>query len=250
MPRADLLASLVPLNQILYLFKVKDEGIMFYFGRSVVRLTDPGALPTSPEPLFCILTDEEWGHWNGPRVPPRWDRSECKMPKGTTSSWSALKWLHENFVRRTRKSGRWSQSDRPKIKSLVESNFTSIWITGEISSLTRAGSGHIYLSLKDPGALIRCVLWRSTALRTRLEIEEGMQVLVRGKISVYPPRGDYQLVIEEIQPHGLGAQDLALKKLREELAGLGYFAPQRKRPIPRFPAPHRLGDQPDRSSYS
>jgi exodeoxyribonuclease VII large subunit len=122
-----------------------------------------------------------------------------------------------------------------QIKSLVENYFASVWVVGEISSLTRAGSGHIYLSLKDPQALIRCVLWRTTALRTRLQLDEGMQVLVRGRLSVYPPRGDYQLMIDEIQPRGAGAQDVALKKLREKLAKLGYFAPERKRPIPSFP---------------
>jgi exodeoxyribonuclease VII large subunit len=122
-----------------------------------------------------------------------------------------------------------------QIKALVENYFASIWVVGEISSLTRAGSGHIYLSLKDPEALVRCVLWRGTAQRMKLEVDEGMEVLVRGRISVYPPRGEYQLVIEEIQPRGLGAQDLALKKLREKLARLGYFAAERKRPIPRFP---------------
>src|SRR6202023_1985559 len=89
-----------------------------------------------------------------------------------------------------------------QIKSLVENYFNSIWVVGEISSLTRAGSGHVYLSLKDPEAVVRCVLWRGTALRQRLELEEGLEVLARGRISVYPPRGDYQLVIEEIQPRG------------------------------------------------
>src|ERR1700692_4183225 len=83
-----------------------------------------------------------------------------------------------------------------QIKALVENYFASIWVLGEISSLTRAGSGHIYLSLKDPEALVRCVIWRGTAQRMKLEVYEGMEVLVRGRISVYPPRGEYQLVIE------------------------------------------------------
>jgi exodeoxyribonuclease VII large subunit len=122
-----------------------------------------------------------------------------------------------------------------QVKSLVENYFSSLWVSGEISSLSRAGSGHVYLSLKDPDALIRCVIWRTAAQRLRLELGEGMEVLVRGRLSVYPPRGDYQLVIDEIQPRGRGAGDIALKKLREKLARLGYFAPERKRPVPRFP---------------
>jgi len=122
-----------------------------------------------------------------------------------------------------------------QIKGLVENHFNSLWVVGEISSLARASSGHIYLSLKDPQAVLRCVIWRSTALRSRVNIDEGMEIIARGRISVYPPRGDYQLVIEEFQPRGMGAQDLALKKLREKLARLGYFAPERKRSIPGFP---------------
>src|SRR5262249_17256337 len=120
-------------------------------------------------------------------------------------------------------------------KALMENYFNSICVVGEISSLTRASSGHFYLSLKDADAVVRCVIWRGTVQRQRLELSEGMEALARGRISVYPPRGDYQLVIEEIQPRGAGAQDLALKKLREKLGKLGYFAPERKRPIPRFP---------------
>lgn len=122
-----------------------------------------------------------------------------------------------------------------QIKNLLEGGFTKVWVVGEISSLTRAGSGHIYLSLKDKDACLRCVVWRSTALQLRFTCDEGMEVLARGRISVYPPRGDYQLVIEDLQPKGIGAAEIALKKLKEKLAKLGYFAPERKRPLPKFP---------------
>ncbi len=97
------------------------------------------------------------------------------------------------------------------IKSLVENYFASLWVAGEISSLTRASSGHIYLSLKDSDALVRCVVWRSIAVKTPVELDEGMQVVARGRISVYPPRGDYQLVIEEIQPRGAARKILPSK---------------------------------------
>src|SRR5262245_21214158 len=105
-----------------------------------------------------------------------------------------------------------------QIKGVLEKDFAGLWVVGEISSLTRASSGHVYLSLRDPGALIRCVLWRSTPQRTHVQLEEGMQVLARGRLSVYPPRGDYQFQIDEIQARGIGAQDQALKKLREKLS--------------------------------
>ena len=122
-----------------------------------------------------------------------------------------------------------------QVKSLVENYFASLRVMGEISSVTRAGSGHVYLSLKDSEALLRCVLWRATALRTGFDLREGMEVVARGRLSVYPPRGDYQLVIDEIHLKGAGAQDLALRKLKEKLQKLGYFAAERKRPLPRFP---------------
>ena len=113
--------------------------------------------------------------------------------------------------------------------------FPSIWVAGEIANLKRASSGHIYLTLKDAYAQVRAVLWRSTASRLHFQVRDGLEIIARGNLSVYPPRGDYQFVIEEVHPKGLGAQDVALKQLKEKLVRLGYFAAERKRPLPRFP---------------
>jgi exodeoxyribonuclease VII large subunit len=122
-----------------------------------------------------------------------------------------------------------------ELKSLVEEAFGYVWVSGEISNLARPGSGHLYLTLKDGEAQVRAVLWRAVALRLRFEPRDGLEVIVRGRLTVYPPRGDYQLVIEELQPKGIGADELALRQLREKLSRKGYFAAERKRSLPRFP---------------
>jgi exodeoxyribonuclease VII large subunit len=123
-----------------------------------------------------------------------------------------------------------------QIKVLLEDGFASIWVSGEVANLARPSSGHLYLTLKDSHAQIRAVMWRSTAQRLRFELREGLQVIVRGNLNVYPPRGDYQLIIDELHPKGMGAQDLALRQLKEKLARFGFFARERKRPVPAFPA--------------
>jgi exodeoxyribonuclease VII large subunit len=122
-----------------------------------------------------------------------------------------------------------------EVKTLIEDGFPSVWVSGEVSNLARPGSGHIYLALKDSQAQIRAVLWRSTALKTWFNLSDGQKVIARGKLTVYAPRGDYQLVIDEIQPKGLGALEVALRQLKEKLSRLGYFAAERKRMLPRFP---------------
>ena len=122
-----------------------------------------------------------------------------------------------------------------QIKALVEDGFRTIWVSGEISNLSRPGSGHLYLCLKDAEGQLRAVMWRSAALRLRFDVKEGMEVIARGRLTVYVPRGDYQLQIEDLQPKGLGALELALRQLKEKLLKLGYFASERKKPLPRFP---------------
>jgi exodeoxyribonuclease VII large subunit len=121
------------------------------------------------------------------------------------------------------------------IKGVLEEGFPSVWVAGEISNLARPQSGHLYLTLKDSGAQLRAAIWRGIALRLRFDPRDGLEVIVRGRLSVYPPRGDYQLVIEELQPKGLGALELALRQLKEKLFRLGYFAPERKKRLPRYP---------------
>jgi exodeoxyribonuclease VII large subunit len=122
-----------------------------------------------------------------------------------------------------------------EVKSLLEDGFPSVWVAGEVSNVARPSSGHVYLTLKDGQAQLRAVMWRGVALRLRFDLRDGQEVIARGRLSVYAPRGEYQLLIEELQPKGIGAQELALRQLKEKLSLLGYFAPHRKKPLPRFP---------------
>lgn len=122
-----------------------------------------------------------------------------------------------------------------QIKDLLEGNFQSVWVSGEISNFSRPQSGHCYLTLKDERAQIRAVLWRTTASRLKFELEDGLEVMCQGDVDVYAPRGSYQLVIRQIEPKGIGALELALRKLKEKLTAEGLFEPGRKRPLPRFP---------------
>jgi exodeoxyribonuclease VII large subunit len=121
------------------------------------------------------------------------------------------------------------------VKGMLEETFPSVWIAGEISNLARPSSGHLYFKLKDSEAVLSAVIWRAVAYRLRFDLRDGLEVIARGRLTVYPPRGEYQLSIEEVQPKGIGAQELALRQLREKLFRLGYFARERKKPLPRFP---------------
>jgi exodeoxyribonuclease VII large subunit len=122
-----------------------------------------------------------------------------------------------------------------RVKESLEGQFQSVWVAGEVSNLSRPSSGHVYLKLKDAEALLNAVIYRGIAMRLRFDLKDGMEVVARGRLAVYVPRGEYQLAIEEVQPRGIGALELALRQLREKLFLKGYFDPQRKRPLPRFP---------------
>ncbi len=121
------------------------------------------------------------------------------------------------------------------VKALLEEGFPSVWVAGEVSNVGRPSSGHLYLTLKDAEAQLRAVIWRGIALRLRFDLRDGQEVIVRGRLSVYQPRGEYQLVVEELQPKGVGALEVALRQLKEKLFRLGYFSPERKKSLPRFP---------------
>jgi len=122
-----------------------------------------------------------------------------------------------------------------QIKLLLEGSFDSVWVTGEISNFSRPRSGHCYLTLKDNDSQLRAVIWRGTAARLRFELRDGLEVNCHGHIDVYAPRGTYQLVIERLEPKGIGALELALRELHAKLSAEGLFDPDRKQPLPRFP---------------
>jgi exodeoxyribonuclease VII large subunit len=121
-----------------------------------------------------------------------------------------------------------------QVKDLLEAAFPSLWVAGEISNFSRPQSGHCYLTLKDDRAQLRAAMWRPVASRVRFDMHDGLEVVCRGRLEIYAPRGTYQLIIEEIEPKGMGALELALRQLREKLAREGLFDPARKRPLPSF----------------
>lgn len=122
-----------------------------------------------------------------------------------------------------------------RIKDLIEANFPLAWVQGEVSNCTRAGSGHIYFTLKDESAQLRAILWRSAAAQLKFQLQDGMEVVAAGPVEVYQARGSYQLIVEQIIPQGLGALELAFRQLQEKLAAEGLFDVEHKRPLPRFP---------------
>jgi exodeoxyribonuclease VII large subunit len=122
------------------------------------------------------------------------------------------------------------------VKQLMEEAFPVVWISGEISNFSRhSPSGHCYLTLKDEHAQIRAVIWKGTAQRIRSELHDGLEVIIRGHLDLYAPRGEYKLIVEELELKGLGALELKFRQLHEKLAAEGLFAAERKRPLPAFP---------------
>jgi exodeoxyribonuclease VII large subunit len=125
------------------------------------------------------------------------------------------------------------------IRGLLEREFTDVWVTGEISGVRLAASGHYYFTLKEQDAQLRCVCFRQTARYLKFKPQDGVAVIARGRIDVYEVRGEYQLLVETLEPQGLGALQFAFEQLKKKLAGEGLFDAGRKRPIPAFP--RRIG---------
>jgi exodeoxyribonuclease VII large subunit len=122
-----------------------------------------------------------------------------------------------------------------RIKETLEDRFPAVWVEGEISNLRIPSSGHVYFTLKDDGAQLRCVLFRSRGRRVAFQPEDGMQVLAFGGLDVYAARGEYQLIVELLEPKGVGALQLAFEQLKRKLEAEGLFEAGRKRALPPFP---------------
>ena len=120
------------------------------------------------------------------------------------------------------------------IRDLLADSFRDIWVLGEISGVRPASSGHYYFTLKDAAAQLRCVCYRSAVRGLKVKPQDGVAVRARGRIDVYEPRGEYQLVVEALEPQGSGALHLAFEQLKKKLAAEGLFEAERKRPLPRF----------------
>jgi exodeoxyribonuclease VII large subunit len=135
-----------------------------------------------------------------------------------------------------RPGDQWTVSEvNAAARELIEGVFPPLWITGEIANFTRARSGHCYFTLRDEGAQLRCVMWRDDAVRLPTTPTEGMAVKAFGRLTIYPARGDFQVSVTKLEGEGEGLWKLALERLRQKLEAEGLTAPQRKRPIPRYP---------------
>jgi len=121
------------------------------------------------------------------------------------------------------------------LQEVVEERFAEVWVGGEVSSLRRVASGHTYFTVKDEGAALGCALFRYQQKYQRFELNEGEAVALKGRISIYPPRGTYQLIVDYFEPLGAGALAAAFEKLKRKLEEEGLFDPGRKRPLPRLP---------------
>ncbi len=122
-----------------------------------------------------------------------------------------------------------------QIKSLLESTFISMYVEGEISNLTVHSSGHIYFSIKDKDSNISCVMFKGNTYSLKFKLEVGLKVVINGAISVYTPRGSYQLVCSKIEPSGIGGLALAYEQLKKKFKDLGYFDTTHKKQLPKFP---------------
>src|SRR6202158_165127 len=130
----------------------------------------------------------------------------------------------------------WTVSElTARIRDLLGKNFTDISVQGEISNCREAQSGHIYCTLKDERAQVRCVCFKNQLRLMKFRPEDGLLVTVRGSISVYEARGEYQIYVENIEPVGLGALQLAFDQLKKRLEAEGLFAADRKKPLPALP---------------
>ena len=122
-----------------------------------------------------------------------------------------------------------------RIKDALEADFAEVAVQGEISNLARPKSGHVYFTLKDTTASLRGVMWKSDAQRLAFDLSDGLAVRILGRLTVYPPRGEYQVVARYLEPQGIGSLELAFRQLHARLSAEGLFDLERKRPTPRFP---------------
>ena len=132
-----------------------------------------------------------------------------------------------------------------RIRTLLESAHANVWVEGEIANCRLWKTGHLYFTLRDEGAQIRAVMFRSAARYLRFAPEDGLRVVARGRVTVYDPKGEYQIVCEHLQPKGLGALQLAFDQLKRRLEAEGLFARERKRPLPVLPRQIGVVTSPD-----
>jgi len=173
--------------------------------------------------------------FGGEGPPPRHGREDAPGPEGERPS-------REGTPRPGERAGRRALSVSEltdRIQGVLETEFVDVWVEGEVSNLKIASSGHWYFSLKDDKAQIRAVVWKIDTRLVRFRPKDGMKVLARGQLRVYPPRGEYQISVQVLEPLGKGSLQQAFEERKEKLEREGLFDPARKRAIPMLP--HRIG---------
>jgi exodeoxyribonuclease VII large subunit len=134
----------------------------------------------------------------------------------------------------------WSVAElTARINDVLAAQFSNLWVEGEVSNYRAAQSGHLYFTLKDAKAQVKCVCFRTQAMRLKFRPEDGLKLIVRGSICVYEPRGEYQIYVEHIEPSGVGALQLAFEQLKKRLEAEGLFDEARKKSLPMMP--RRIG---------
>jgi exodeoxyribonuclease VII large subunit len=126
-----------------------------------------------------------------------------------------------------------------EVNDLLDQGFSGIRVEGEVTNASTSGRGHVYFSLKDDAAALDCVMWASRARHLKFELEDGLAVLALGSLTIYPQRGRFQMVVDDLQPQGVGALQLAFEQLKKKLEAEGLFAAERKQPLPALP--NRIG---------
>ena len=173
------------------------------------------------------------------RLPPRFPRQQTEDEASTGSTTGQF----DLFAPRTRKPEPPAPTQRiytvgeltREVKGVLEGRFSSLHVKGEVSNLRRPSSGHLYFTLKDQDACIDAVLFAREARRLRFAVDNGLSVLVRGRLSLYEPQGRYQIVCDSLEPLGAGALQVAFEQMRARLEAQGLFDPARKRKLPFLP---------------
>src|ERR1700722_5901675 len=157
------------------------------------------------------------------------------MPKQTTSQWDFGELFPVEAMRRVLSVSELTAD----IRRLLEKQIGQVWVTGEITNCRPQSSGHVYFTLKDAAAQLNCIVFRTDPLANRAELQDGRKIILKGEMTGYEQRGQYQLRVLAVELQGVGALQAAFEKLKEKLAAEGLFALDRKRPLPRFP--QRIG---------
>jgi exodeoxyribonuclease VII large subunit len=158
------------------------------------------------------------------------------MPRQTTSQWEFAGELFSPQATRRVFSVSELTTD---IRRLLEQHIGQIWVTGEITNFRAQSSGHVYFTVKDAGAQLSCIVFRTDPIANRAALQDGQKVILNGEMTVYEPRGQYQLRVLAVELQGVGALQAAFERLKEKLAAEGLFDLARKRPLPKFP--QRIG---------